>query len=161
MKPVFQSLLPTPIGIVRIQANKDAITRIDFIDDGEHSAYVENDVTLQARAQLKDYFEGTCQAFDLPLAPQGTEFQQACWQALVKIPYGETRYYAEQAQLIQRPSAVRAVGAANGANPISIVVPCHRVIGKSGQLTGYAGGLERKAWLLAHEQDAIANKVRR
>lgn len=156
MKPVFQSLLPTPLGTVRILANDEAITRIDFIDDANASAYAENEVTRQARTQLNDYFEGQRQTFDLPLAPAGTEFQQACWQALVQIPYGETRYYAEQAQLIQRPSAVRAVGAANGANPISIVVPCHRVIGKSGQLTGYAGGLDRKAWLLALERNAVA-----
>lgn len=156
MKPVFQSLLPTPLGTVRILANDEAITRIDFVDEANASAYAENEVTRQARQQLNDYFEGQRQTFDLPLAPAGTQFQQACWQALVQIPYGETRYYAEQAQLIQRPSAVRAVGAANGANPISIVVPCHRVIGKSGQLTGYAGGLDRKAWLLALERNAVA-----
>lgn len=155
MKPVYQSLLPTPIGTVRILANDEAITHIDFVDEADASAHAENDVTRLARQQLTDYFEGQRQAFDLPLAPSGTEFQQACWQALVRIPYGETRYYAEQARVIQRPSAVRAVGAANGANPISIVVPCHRVIGKSGQLTGYAGGLDRKAWLLALERGAV------
>lgn len=155
MKPVYQSLLPTPIGTVRILANDEAITRIDFVDESVASAYEENDVTRLARQQLTDYFEGQRRAFELPLAPSGTEFQQACWQALVQIPYGETRYYAEQARVIQRPSAVRAVGAANGANPISIVVPCHRVIGKSGQLTGYAGGLDRKAWLLALERGAV------
>ena len=155
MKPVYQSLLPTPIGTVRILANDEAITRIDFVDKSVASAYEENDVTRLARQQLTDYFEGQRRAFELPLAPSGTEFQQACWQALVQIPYGETRYYAEQARVIQRPSAVRAVGAANGANPISIVVPCHRVIGKSGQLTGYAGGLDRKAWLLALERGAV------
>ncbi|WP_127556764.1 methylated-DNA--[protein]-cysteine S-methyltransferase [Saccharospirillum alexandrii] len=156
MKPVYQSLLPTPIGTVRILANDEAITRIDFVEEADASAYAENDVTRLARQQLTDYFEGQRQTFDLPLAPSGTEFQQACWQALVQIPYGETRYYAEQARVIQRPSAVRAVGAANGANPISIVVPCHRVIGKGGQLTGYAGGLDRKAWLLALERGAVA-----
>lgn len=156
MKPVYQSLLATPIGTVRILASNEAITHIDFVEQTDASAHAENDVTRLARQQLTDYFEGQRQAFDLPLAPAGTEFQQACWQALAQIPYGETRYYGEQAQLIQRPSAVRAVGAANGANPISIVVPCHRVIGKSGQLTGYAGGLNRKAWLLALERDAVA-----
>ncbi len=156
MKPVYQSLLPTPIGTVRILAHEEAITRIDFVEEVDASAHAENDVTRLARQQLNDYFEGQRQAFDLPLAPAGTEFQQACWQALVQIPYGETRNYAEQARVIQRPSALRAVGAANGANPISIVVPCHRVIGKSGQLTGYAGGLNRKAWLLALERNAVA-----
>ncbi|WP_028670972.1 methylated-DNA--[protein]-cysteine S-methyltransferase [Saccharospirillum impatiens] len=155
MNPVYQSVLTTPIGTVRILANDTAITRIDFVDDDGPSTLAENAVTLQAETQLREYFAGQRQTFELPLVPAGTAFQQRCWQALVQIPYGETRYYAEQAQLIQRPSAVRAVGAANGANPISIVVPCHRVIGKSGQLTGYAGGLDRKAWLLALERDAV------
>jgi len=152
MKPCYQSLLTSPIGTLRILASEEAINRIDFNDDAEQSQFEENDLTKLASQQLRDYFAGERQTFDLPLAPTGTEFQQTCWQALAQIPYGETRNYAEQASLIQRPSAVRAVGAANGANPISIVVPCHRVIGKNGNLTGYAGGLDRKAWLLAHEQ---------
>ena len=96
--------------------------------------------------------------FDLPLAPQGTPFRQQTWQALQKIPYGETRYYSQQAELMNNKKAVRAVGAANGANPIAIIIPCHRVIGKDGSLTGYAGGLDRKAWLLNFEQNELQNK---
>ena len=102
-------------------------------------------------AQLRDYFAGTLHAFDFPLAPRGTPFQLAVWNALSKIPWGETISYADLAQRIGKPSAVRAVGAANGANPIPIVIPCHRVIGSNGSLTGYGGGIERKQWLLAHE----------
>lgn len=152
----YQSLLDTPIGTLRILAGDDAITRIDFIEAGHAPGQAENALTRLARQQLSDYFAGQRRTFDLPLAAAGTDFQQACWKALLTIPYGETRSYAEQANLIQHLKAVRAVGAANGANPIAIVVPCHRVIGKNGKLTGYAGGVERKAWLLALERRCAA-----
>jgi methylated-DNA-[protein]-cysteine S-methyltransferase len=101
--------------------------------------------------QLDEYFAGRRQRFELPLAPQGTVFQQAVWQALQSIPYGQTSSYSALAAEIARPKAVRAVGAANGANPIAIIIPCHRVIGRDGSLTGYAGGLPRKALLLRLE----------
>jgi len=101
--------------------------------------------------QLAAYFAGERRAFDVPLDPVGTEFQRAAWSALRRIPYGETRTYAEQAAAIGRPRAVRAIGAANGRNPIPIIVPCHRVIGSDGTLTGFAGGLEAKRFLLALE----------
>lgn len=102
--------------------------------------------------QLAEYFAGDRRDFDIPLAPQGTPFQQRAWNALLYIPYGEVRSYGEQARMIGRPTASRAVGAANGKNPISIIVPCHRVIGANGQLTGYGGGLPLKQWLLEHER---------
>ena len=102
--------------------------------------------------QLREYFSGTRTAFDLPLAPRGTEFQELVWAALRTIPYGETWTYGQLAEAIGRPGAARAVGLANGRNPISIVVPCHRVVGSSGKLTGYAGGVERKEYLLALER---------
>lgn len=101
--------------------------------------------------QLSEYFQGSRRQFELPLNPNGTEFQRAAWQALTQIPFGQTRTYAQQAAAIGRPKAVRAVGAANGKNPISIVVPCHRVIGKNGSLTGFAGGIEVKRRLLELE----------
>jgi methylated-DNA-[protein]-cysteine S-methyltransferase len=101
--------------------------------------------------QLREYFAGKRKTFDFPLAPRGTEFQLAVWNALLDIPYGDTTTYAELARRIGRPSAVRAVGAANGANPIPVIIPCHRVIGSNGTLTGYGGGIERKQWLLALE----------
>jgi methylated-DNA-[protein]-cysteine S-methyltransferase len=104
-----------------------------------------------ALRQLTEYFAGTRRKFDLPLRLRGTEFQKRVWQELTEIPYGQTWSYGELAKRINNPSASRAVGLANGRNPISILVPCHRVIGADGSLTGYGGGLERKQWLLAHE----------
>jgi methylated-DNA-[protein]-cysteine S-methyltransferase len=101
--------------------------------------------------QLTEYFGGTRREFDLPLRMQGTDFQKRVWQELTEIPYGQTWSYGELAKRIDNPSASRAVGLANGRNPISILVPCHRVIGADGSLTGYGGGLDRKRWLLAHE----------
>ena len=105
----------------------------------------------QLVTQLREYFAGTRKEFDLELAPRGTPFQLAVWEELRRIPYGDTITYAELAFRIGRPSAVRAVGAANGANPIPVIVPCHRVIGSNGTLTGYGGGIERKQFLLALE----------
>jgi len=105
----------------------------------------------QALRQLSEYFAGTRREFDLPLRMQGTGFQQRVWRELTEIPYGQTWSYGELAKRIDNPSASRAVGLANGRNPISVIVPCHRVIGADGSLTGYGGGLERKRWLLAHE----------
>jgi methylated-DNA-[protein]-cysteine S-methyltransferase len=105
----------------------------------------------EAARQLREYFAGARKTFDLELAPRGTPFQLDVWKALCEVPYGETITYAELARRIGRPNAVRAVGAANGANPIPIIVPCHRVIGSNGTLTGYGGGIERKQFLLALE----------
>jgi methylated-DNA-[protein]-cysteine S-methyltransferase len=105
----------------------------------------------QAVAQLCEYFAGTRREFDLPLRMQGTEFQRRVWRSLTEIRYGETWSYGQLARRIDNPHASRAVGLANGSNPIAIVVPCHRVIGADGSLTGFGGGIERKRWLLAHE----------
>lgn len=145
------SHLKTPLGWVQVEASDTAITAVRFIDTPADNR-PENALSQAGKAQLAAWFKRERTDFDLPLSPKGTAFQQAAWKALQRIPYGETRYYAQQAELIGRPSAIRAVGAANGANPIAVVVPCHRVIGKNGSLTGYAGGLERKEWLLAFEQ---------
>ena len=112
-----------------------------------------SDTVLAATArQLDAYFDGRLKSFDLPLAPEGTPFQQHVWSALRGIPFGETRSYGQLAKAIGKPSAMRAVGAANGRNPIAIVVPCHRVIGADGSLTGFGGGIERKKFLLSLEQ---------
>ena len=108
-------------------------------------------ILLETERQLNEYFAGKRKIFSLPLAPTGTEFQKEVWQALSTIPFGETRSYADIARQINQPKAVRAVGAANGKNPLSIVAPCHRVIGANGKLTGFAGGLETKAFLLKLE----------
>lgn len=112
---------------------------------------------MQTEQQLNEYFSGTRKTFTIPLHPIGTEFQKQVWTALTSIPYGETRTYAQLASQIGNPKAVRAVGAANGKNPLSIIVPCHRVIGSSGNLTGFAGGLDAKATLLSLEGVKLKN----
>jgi AraC family transcriptional regulator of adaptative response/methylated-DNA-[protein]-cysteine methyltransferase len=113
---------------------------------------VPNDVLLETERQLQRYFEGTLSTFTIPLELVGTEFQRSAWTGLLEIPPGETRSYAEQASRLGKPSAVRAVARANGDNRIAIIVPCHRVVGSDGRLTGYGGGLWRKKFLLEHEQ---------
>lgn len=161
MTQVYFSTMPTPIGELGILADNQAIYRVEFIDRHKDAvkenlnSYQENELTKEAKTQLEQYFNSKIKSFNLPLAPQGTPFRQQTWQALQKIPYGETRYYSQQAELMNNKKAVRAVGAANGANPIAIIIPCHRVIGKDGSLTGYAGGLDRKAWLLNFEQKEL------
>ena len=140
----------TPVGFLEIAGQDQHVTHIYFVESPRHPK-TDNDTLAQAKAQLSQYIQGKRTQFDLPLAPQGTNFQKRVWQALCKIDYGDTRSYLDIAIEIGKPKAVRAVGTANGKNPLSIVVPCHRVIGKSGKLTGYAGGLSRKAWLLELE----------
>ena len=115
-----------------------------------------DDAHPEATRQLQEYFDGERRQFSLPLAPRGTEFQRRVWAALAEIPYGETRSYGELATALGRPGASRAVGMANGRNPISIVVPCHRVVGANGSITGYAGGVERKVYLLDFERQTTA-----
>lgn len=166
--PLFRTTMPTPIGLLTIVANVGAIVAIrwdeetpdahnpvdrtlgdEFVDVppgvGEHAVL---DLAVE---QLGEYFEGTRVDFDLPLDPGGTPFQQQAWHALLQIPFGETISYGEQAVMLGDKNKSRAVGAANGKNPIPIVVPCHRVVGSNGHLTGFAGGLDVKAWLLDHE----------
>ena len=144
----------TPIGKMGIVETDGAITELYFSDGSlpEGTALCETALLKKAADQLHAYFAGTRKWFDLPLAPQGTAFQQAVWQALQSIPYGETRSYKEIAEQIERPKAYRAVGMANHRNPIAIVVPCHRVVGTNGQLVGYAGGLSAKEYLLQLER---------
>ena len=120
----------------------------------------DDPVLRRVRTQLAEYFDGVRREFELPLDPVGTEFQRLAWRALGRIPFGCTRSYAEQAAAIGCPTAVRAIGAANGRNPIAIVVPCHRVIGKDGSLTGYAGGLATKRALLEHEAAVLGRTAK-
>ncbi len=146
----------SPIGRLRIVADAHAIVAVELPNHADASDHVarerpDHPLLREAAAQLEAYFAGALRRFELPLAGAGTDFQREVWAALTRIPYGETRSYAELAALVGRPRAVRAVGAANGRNPLAIVVPCHRVIGADGSLTGYAGGLAAKRWLLAHE----------
>lgn len=149
--------LETPIGTLLIAGDNEAVRRIDFPKNGKASkpeadwTQSERGPVGQAAKQLREYFAGKRADFDLPLAPEGTEFQRTVWRNLQEIPYGETISYGELAKRVGNPKASRAVGAANGQNPIPIVIPCHRVIGANGKLTGFGGGLPTKEALLALE----------
>ncbi len=140
----------SPIGPLLVTCNEAGITacRMGATRAGSRS----HPLLARAGEQLSEYFAGRRQAFDLPLAARGTGFQQSVWRALTAIPYGVTRSYGEIAAEVGSPKASRAVGAANGRNPIAVIVPCHRVIGADGSLTGFGGGLDRKRWLLEHER---------
>jgi len=148
----------TPIGTIRLRASDQALIAIDHINQQEVSdpnwlTNKKHPILLQAIAELDEYFKGQRTTFNTPLNPMGTAFQQRVWEALLTIPYGKTASYSDIAQHISKPKAVRAVGAANGRNPLSIFIPCHRVIGKSGRLVGYAGGMETKKILLTLERN--------
>lgn len=150
------SVVATPQGFLTVFANDEAVKAIDFADT--HPAPNENSISTLAAKQLREYIARQRDTFDLPLQPDGTAFQQQVWQALCTIEYGATASYLDIANAIGNKKACRAVGAANGKNPIPIVIPCHRIIGSTGKLTGYAGGLPRKIYLLALEaKDNIEN----
>ncbi len=143
----------SPIRRLRLRSDGHALIGVEMLDDPKAPLAADDrretdDLLEQARAELDEYFAGARQAFDVPLTPTGTEFQRRVWHALTTIPYGTTISYRALAERIGQPTATRAVGLANGRNPIAIVIPCHRVIGADGSLTGYGGGLERKRSLL-------------
>ena len=142
----------TPVGKLCIGEENGAITRVTWRQIPEESILEETELILECKTQLDAYFRGERKGFDLPLLPKGTAFQQKVWKALTEIPYGETRTYGEIATAVGNPKAARAVGMANNKNPIGIIIPCHRVVGASGKLVGYAGGMDRKEWLLELEK---------
>jgi methylated-DNA-[protein]-cysteine S-methyltransferase len=154
---MLYTTMPSPVGPLLLAADDEGLrlfefnaprhpmARLDEWQEGDH------DILQATRAQLDEYFAGTRHAFDLPLAPRGTEFQRSVWHTLATIPYGGTISYAQLATRVGKPSAMRAVGAANGRNPLPIVLPCHRVIGADGSLTGFGGGLPTKQFLLELE----------
>lgn len=154
---MYYSIFNSPLGEIALTANENGITALAF-QKGSAAISISNDYTKgsevleKAHQQLNEYFEGSRTKFSLPLAPKGTPFQQKVWQALTLIKQGETKSYKWLAEQINNKKAVRAVGTANGANPIALIIPCHRVIGSNGKLTGYAGGLSLKAKLLMHEK---------
>jgi methylated-DNA-[protein]-cysteine S-methyltransferase len=161
--------LESPVGRLRATADDEALHTLTFDDAetraaGAARAFAETDGAVEGTnaildrlvEQLDEYFAGARRDFDLPLSPAGTPFQLAVWQVLRSIPYGRTISYGEQARALGDVGKARAVGAANGRNPISIVVPCHRVVAGTGHLTGFGGGIENKAWLLAHERSVLA-----
>lgn len=147
---MYIDYINTPIGIMEIQASSQGITKAIF-SESEDKTINPSEITHCCKQQLQEYFDGKRKKFDLPLDQQGTLFQKSIWACLTKIPFGQVVSYLHIAQMANNRKAVRAVGAANGKNLIGIIVPCHRVIGSNGTLTGYAYGLDRKAWLLKHE----------
>lgn len=151
----FTFTYSTPIGSIQMTANEVAITRLTWIISKEiEKSTMERETALMKEAyiQLIQYFRGIRTSFSIPLAPSGTPFQQKVWQALLQIPYGQTRSYQQIAETIGHPKAYRAVGMANHQNPIGIFIPCHRVVGKNGSLTGFSGGIHLKQWLLTLEK---------
>jgi len=148
----------SPIGLLEICGEEEWITDVNFVDSAKAEVQ-PSPVVQQCTLQLEEYFSGKRKEFDLPLKPKGTEFQRKVWAQLQHIPFGETISYLTLAKHLGDLKATRAVGLANGKNPISIIIPCHRVIGANGKLTGYAGGLWRKKWLLNHENSLAENDL--
>lgn len=168
-KRILSQQFGTPLGEMTIAATDTGICLLEFSSQVERVNRAKQDLEKclntelikgenhhieQAQFELAEYFDSKRQCFDVRLNPQGTAFQQVVWRVLLDIPYGETVSYLQQATLLNKASAVRAVANANGANKISIIIPCHRVIGSNGKLTGYGGGIERKRWLLDFERDS-------
>lgn len=151
------TILESPVGFITLEVTDvGQVTALRMYSEPTHAQGQEGGPATRAAAQqLEEYFQGTRTTFDLPLGAAGTAFQHRVWDALADIPYGRTMSYGEIARIIGAPRASRAVGAAIGRNPISIVVPCHRVVGASGLLTGYAHGVDRKRWLLDHERETL------
>ena len=161
MTPYRFGTLDTTVGMLTVVCDESSVKGIDFEKRGFGRAHDSEwrrggELVKETTRQLKAYFAGKLRDFDLPLDPDGTEFQQCVWDGLCRIPYGETVSYGELARTIGRPKASRAVGAANGQNPIAIVIPCHRVIGSNGKLTGFGGGLPAKEKLLDLESPLFA-----
>ncbi|AOR79926.1 MULTISPECIES: methylated-DNA--[protein]-cysteine S-methyltransferase [Sphingomonadaceae] len=157
-QPLYRRTMPSPVGELTLVGGDAGLVAVLWENDRPDRVPLgplideEHPVLAATQTQLREYFADGRRVFDLPLDFRGTEFQRKVWAALLEIPFGETRSYGEIARGFGTPGASRAVGAANGRNPISIIAPCHRVIGKSGNLTGFAGGIEAKAWLLAMEE---------
>lgn len=146
----YREFIETPVGCLQICALEDGLCALLYAPE-EGVSEQSNEHTQLAKKQLQEYFTGKRKEFQLSLSVEGTDFQKQVWQELKAIPFGECRSYGDIAQALNKPKAMRAVGAANGRNPLPIIVPCHRVIGSNGTLTGFAGGLDMKEWLLRHE----------
>ncbi len=164
MTQLFYKEIASPVGTLKLVASSDALVAVLWERERRNRVKLDamtsapqQPILLAAERQLAEYFAGARTEFDLPLQPDGSEFQKKVWQALREIPFGQTRSYLDLAKAVGSSKAARAVGAANGKNPLSIIVPCHRVVGSNGSLTGFAGGLETKAALLALEARPIAS----
>jgi len=152
------AFLNTPIGIARIEGDENGISIISILDEGAESAPIPAELQIAVN-ELSEYFEGSRNHFSFVLNPKGTQFQKKVWTELRNIPFGKTTSYLELSKILGDVKAIRAVAAANGKNPLWIVVPCHRVISSDGSLTGYAGGLWRKQWLLEHENPSAQQSL--
>ena len=151
MDDLFVLCYTSPVGLIEIKGTEHEIKYISFVEEEKATGNSFPDVLLQCKQELDEYFNGTRKSFTVTLNPDGTDFQKTVWNELLKIDFGNTCSYMAIAKKMNNPGAVRAVGLANGKNPIGVIIPCHRVIGEDGSLTGYAGGLWRKKWLLEHE----------
>jgi len=151
MQETHTTYYKTPIGTAKIIGNKNGIQAVSVLEENIKTSSEIPECLQDCIKQLEDYFKGKRNNFDLKLNPQGTAFQKKVWEELLNIPFNTTRTYLEQSKALGDVKAIRAVASANGKNPIWIIIPCHRVIGSNGSLTGYAGGIWRKKWLLAHE----------
>ncbi|WP_353777302.1 methylated-DNA--[protein]-cysteine S-methyltransferase [Winogradskyella sp. 3972H.M.0a.05] len=149
----------TPIGVAYIEGNEDGISSVSVHDEVESLSDTIPENLQECAVQLNEYFEGTRKEFNLKLNPKGTDFQKRVWDQLLKVPYGKSKSYLDLSKELGDVKAIRAIASANGKNPLWIIVPCHRIIGSDGSLTGYAGGLHRKQWLLEHESPAKQQKL--
>ena len=156
---IAQAYLDSPLGSLLLEGDADGIQKLSVVEDPQDPS-AEIPAELQSAAQqIHEYFQGQRSSFDLKLNPQGTSFQKQVWTQLVEIPFGKTATYMDMAKRLGDPKSIRAAASANGKNPIMIIIPCHRVIGSDGSLTGYAGGLWRKKWLLEHESPVRQEKL--
>ena len=160
MENIFKTTVETPIGYLELTTNQDYLLSVEFITSFNQSSVYQPDILKESVSQIDEYFKGLRKEFNLNLQPAGTDFQNKVWEQVKKVPFGKTVSYLEIARQTGSKNNTRAVGLANGKNPIPIIIPCHRVIGVNGKLTGYAGGLEKKRWLLQHEQNYSGSSER-
>lgn len=148
---IYNSFYESPTGWIEIRADEIGLVSVLFLDEKPSAEVLPNHITKQAEQELREYFEGNRKEFTVALHAKGTDFQHQVWKQLMELPYGKTATYLDISNQLGDSKLTRAVGSANGKNPICVIVPCHRVIGSDGSLTGYAGGMQRKKWLLQHE----------
>jgi len=157
MVNTFKITIETPIGILEITTDNHFLLSVSFVDNNQTHSDFQPDIMIDTVNQIREYFEGIRKKFNLNLKPAGTDFQIKVWEQVKNVPFGKTVSYLEIAKLTGSKNNSRAVGLANGKNPIPIIIPCHRIIGANGRLTGYAGGLDKKRWLLKHELEFSHN----
>lgn len=153
----YTKFINTPIGWLQLTSTKEALLALTFVEEEGEWSKTQVGVLTDASNQLQEYFAGNSKTFDIKLSPEGTDFQQKVWLLVKEVEFGETASYLDIAKQSGSKKNTRAVGLANGKNPIPIIIPCHRIVGSNGKLTGYAGGLEKKRWLLHHELTHSAN----